>query len=509
MTDVHPRLMIAGTGGDSGKTIFSLGLLSAWRQEGIPLRAFKKGPDFIDAAWLSWVLDTPARNLDTYMMGFPTVARSFREHATVSGVNLIEGNRGLLDGVDAAGTHSSAALAALLACPVVIVLTPAKVTATAAATVLGCRQLALGVNIVGVVLNQVAGERHASIVRQAIEDHAGVPVLGALPKINGQALPSRHLGLVPPAEQKPASLLRDSLARAVRENCDLMRLVEIARNSGPLMVGPGQAATKLTTATPAETIKDPTRSAPTNQANLSPLGSGENKTSAVRIGYFHDSAFTFYYPENLEALASGGARLVPISALADAHLPEIDALYIGGGFPETHTEALAANSELHAAIRGAAAAGLPVYAECGGLMYLAERLEWEGRSIPMASVLPIRISMHDRPQGHGYCRMRVDSTNPFFAEGTELFGHEFHYSDVSAGATGVRTAYKVIRGKGSVRDRDGFVVGNTLASYLHLHALGCPEWASGLLRAAAAYRRRRDASAGGGGMARAGTGQAL
>ena len=231
--------------------------------------------------------------------------------------------------------------------------------------------------------------------------------------------------------------------------------------------------------------------------------------SGLRIGYFHDSAFTFYYPENLEALASGDAQLVPVSALADARLPEIDALYIGGGFPETHTEALAANSELHAAIRAAAAAGLPVYAECGGLMYLAESLEWGGSSIPMASVLPIRVSMHDRPQGHGYCRMRVDSPNPFFTEGTELFGHEFHYSDVSAGATGVCTAYQVIRGKGSVGDRDGFVVGNTLASYLHLHALGCPEWASGLLRAAASFRQRREASPGGGDAARAGTGHAV
>jgi cobyrinic acid a,c-diamide synthase len=457
--------MIAGTGGDSGKTIFTLGLLSAWRRQDIPLRAFKKGPDFIDAAWLSWAVDAPARNLDSYMMGFDRVMGSFRRHAISDGINVIEGNRGLLDGVDAGGTHSSAALASLLACPVVLVLTPAKVTATAAATVLGCRQLAPDVDIAGVILNQVAGERHASVVRQAIEEHAGVPVLGVIPKLNGRALPSRHLGLVPPAEQNPDAELGDSLAMTVQQNCDMPRLEKIARAAVPFEV---------------------TAESTTGADYVPTAGPG------LRIGYFSDSAFTFYYPENLEALQVDGAELIPISALNDACLPDIDGLYIGGGFPETHTEALAANSELHAALKAAAAAELPIYAECGGLMYLAERLEWEGRSIPMAGVLPIRVRMHDRPQGHGYCRMQVDRPNPFFREGTELFGHEFHYSHVTAGAQGVRTAYQVVKGKGSVGDRDGFVLGNTLASYLHLHALGCPEWAPGFLQAAAAHRHDRE-----------------
>jgi len=444
MTESYPRIMIAGTSGDSGKTILTLALLAAWRQEGIPLRAFKKGPDFIDAAWLGWAAGTPGRNLDTYMMGFEVVARSFSEHATSEGLNLIEGNRGLLDGVDSEGTHSSAALAETLACPVVLVLSPTKVTATTAATVLGCQQLAPDLDLRGVILNQVAGERHARVVRQAIEQHTGVPVLGVLPKINGQVLPSRHLGLVPPAEQEPAELLRDIMANAARQNCDLERMLDIAHSAGSL---------KATAPEPVE--------------NESHLATAER----VRIGYFYDSAFTFYYPENLEALQNGGAELVAISALTDKQLPPLDALYIGGGFPETHTEKLSANQDLLGAVQQAATGGLPIYAECGGLMYLAESLEWEGNHVPMAGVLPIRVRMHDRPQGHGYCRMVVDQPNPFFSEGTVLVGHEFHYSFLTGGATGVTTAYRVEKGRGCVDNRDGIVHGSTLASYLHLSLL--------------------------------------
>jgi cobyrinic acid a,c-diamide synthase len=481
MTESYPRIMIAGTSGDSGKTIFTLALLSAWRLEGISLRAFKKGPDFIDAAWLGWAAGSPVRNLDTYMMGFEVVARSFAEHAISEGLNLIEGNRGLLDGVDSEGTHSSAALAETLACPVVLVVSPTKVTATTAATVLGCRQLAPDLDLRGVVLNQVAGERHARVVRQAIEQHTGVPVLGALPKISGQLLPSRHLGLVPPAEQEPAEALRDIMAKAVRENCDLDRLLDIARSARPL----------------PSALPEPVANA-----------SLEITDKKVRIGFFYDSAFTFYYPENLEALQEGGAELVAVSALADKQLPPLDALYIGGGFPETHTEKLSENHDLQGAVQHAATAGLPIYAECGGLMYLAESLEWEGNHVPMAGVLPIRVRVHDRPQGRGYCRMVVDRPNPFFPEGTVLVGHEFHYSFLTGGAAGVTTAYRVEKGRGCVAQRDGIVHGSTLASYLHLHALGCPEWARGLIRAAVAFRDGQGRATGGGAVLRASIGHA-
>jgi cobyrinic acid a,c-diamide synthase len=469
MTSPYPRIMIAGTGGDSGKTILSLGLLALWEEEGLERRAFKKGPDFIDAAWLGWAAGAPGRNLDTYMMAPDVVTRAFRRHGTAEGLNLIEGNRGLLDGVDPAGSHSSAALARLLECPVILVLSPLKMTATAAATVLGCRLLAPENEIAGVILNQVRGERHEGVVRAAVEEHAGIPVLGALPKLNGPTLVSRHLGLVPPAEHGPADHLREALLRQVRASLDVQKLVDIARRAAGLPAWTAAAA-----------------------------GDGRMATEGakVRIGYFSDSAFTFYYPDNLEALHERGAELVPISALSDQRLPDLDSLYIGGGFPETHTRELAANHGLLAAVREAAGAGMPIYAECGGLMYLAETLEWHGKAVRLAGALPIRVGMHDRPQGHGYCRMTVDTPNPFFDVGTELKGHEFHYSDIVAGAAGVRTAFAVEKGRGCIGQRDAIIQDNILASYMHLHALGCPRWADGMIRAAQAYRDRKRAQGG-------------
>ena len=453
-------------GGDSGKTVVAVGLLAAARQDGAlgsdQVGAFKKGPDFIDAAWLSWAAGRTARNLDTYLVPEAVVAETFRRHAVSEseGLNVIEGNRGLLDGLDAGGSHSSAQLARLIDSPVILVVSPVKVTATAAAAVLGCRQLAPEVNIAGVVLNQVAGERHRRVVTRAIEDNAGVPVLGAIPRVTGTMLTSRHLGLVPPAEQGPSESLRETFARLLREHCDLEKIWSIARAAGPMEAPPVEQ----------------------RAAAVDP-----EDRSSVRIGYFSDSAFTFYYPENLEALEQAGARLVAISALSDERLPEIDALYIGGGFPETHTEQLASNRALQAEVKARATADLPIYAECGGLMYLAERLELADRELHLAGVLPITVRMHERPRGHGYARMTVDRANPIFAIGTALLGHEFHYSGLSGGCAGLETAYAVEKGSGVGEGRDGLIWRQVLASYLHLHAQGTPTWAEGLVAAARRY----------------------
>ena len=474
MTRPFPRILVAGLGGDSGKTVVAVGLLAAARQDGAPgsakVGAFKKGPDFIDAAWLSWAAGRTARNLDTYLVPEAVVAETFRCHAVSEGLNVIEGNRGLLDGLDAGGSHSSAQLARLIDSPVILVVSPVKVTATAAAAVLGCRQLAPEVNIAGVVLNKVAGERHRRVVTRAIEDNAGVPVLGAIPRVTGTMLTSRHLGLVPPAEQGPSESLRETFARLLREHCDLEKIWSIARMAEPLAPPMDAPPVVQRTAGPKESAADPADESP------------------VRIGYFSDSAFTFYYPENLEALEQAGARLVAISALSDEHLPEIDALYIGGGFPETHTEQLASNRALQAEVKARATADLPIYAECGGLMYLAEKLELADRELHLAGVLPITVRMHERPRGHGYARMTVDRANPIFPIGTALLGHEFHYSDLSGGCAGLETAYAVEKGSGVGEGRDGLIWRQVLASYLHLHAQGTPAWAEGLVAAARRYR---------------------
>jgi cobyrinic acid a,c-diamide synthase len=454
---VPPRLVIAGLSGESGKTLVSLGLLLAAAESGMPVRAFKKGPDYIDAAWLAWASGHPARNLDSYLMGFEEVRRSFVRHGK-GALNLIEGNRGLYDGVDAAGTHSTAALAKALRAPVVLVVSVTKATRTVAALVLGCQKLDPEVRIAAVILNRVAGRRHEQVIREAVERECGLPVLGAVPRADsGVLLPERHLGLVTPEEHRERDRLRAGLIALARNYLDTGRLFAIAGEAPPL-----------------EPAGEPAR-APADGRGL-------------RIGFLRDSAFTFYYPENLEALESAGVELVPVEALAAARLPEgLDALYIGGGFPETHAAALAANRAFLASLAEQAGRGLPVYAECGGLMLLARSISWRGQAFPMAGVLPFGVEVCSAPQGHGYATVRVDGLNPFFAEGAVLKGHEFHYSRILPGGATPRTAFSVIRGTGCFAGRDGVVAGNVLASYVHLHAAATPEWARGLLEAA---RRR-------------------
>lgn len=448
-----PRLVIAGLSGGSGKTLVSLAVLLEARQRGVPVRAFKKGPDYIDAAWLAWASGAPARNLDTCLMGFPTAANSFARHSLEIGLNVIEGNRGLYDGLDARGTHSTAELAKALGAPVVVAIDATKVTRTAAALALGCQKLDPELWIAGFILNRVSGTRHERVMREAIESVCRVPVLGAIPRApDGTFLDMRHLGLVTPAEFAGHEALAQTLLDRVARHLDFKGLMEIAQRPGNI-----------------ERV---------------PLPERPHRATRLKIGYLKDSAFSFYYPENLEALEGAGADLVAIPALSAAELPAgLDGLYIGGGFPEMHAQALAANSGFLASIRHAARGGLPIYAECGGLMLLARSLAWRGGKYPMAGVLPIEVEMCETPQGHGYADLLVDAANPFFATGTRLHGHEFHYSKIAPGGEQPPTACAVVRGVGCGAGRDAIVWRNVWASYTHLHALATPAWAEGMLRA--------------------------
>jgi cobyrinic acid a,c-diamide synthase len=460
----HARVVVAGTSGDSGKTLVSLGLVAAWRRVGRRVAAFKKGPDYIDAAWLGWAAERQARNLDVFLMGEDTVKGNLAWHARDADLTLIEGNRGLYDGLDAAGSASTARLAALVRAPVVLVLSAAKMTATAAAMVRGCETFDPTVRIGGVIVNRVSSPRHGRIAAGAIEASSNVPVLGVVPRLDDELLPSRHLGLVPPTERGDGEGLHARLAEFISQHVDVAKVEELARSAPPLPI---------------------------------PQPSPAIQSAPVRIGYFNDSAFTFYYPENLESLERAGAILEPISALAAQRLPPLDLLYIGGGFPETHAARLSANQALREAVRTAARAGLPIYAECGGLMYLAASVRVSGRDYPMSGVLPIDVETMPRPQGHGYCELTVDGANPFFPVGTTLRGHEFHYSRVTSGVDDMTFAYRVTRGTGCGHQRDGMVAGNVLASYTHLHAAGVPGWADNLYRCALAHqstRREEDAA---------------
>ena len=461
-TQTAARIVIAGTGGDTGKTLVSMGLVALWRQRGLKVAVFKKGPDYIDAAWLEFASGTPARNLDTYMMGAEAVAASFVRHSRSADVSLIEGNRGLFDGVDTQGTHSTAELAKLLNAPVILLQDVTKVTRTAAAAVLGCLQLDPQVQVAGVILNRVAGPRHERVVRESIESICGVPVIGAIPRISGEnVLPGRHLGLVTPQEHSGVEGLKEKTAEIVERHVDIDRILAIARQVPALS------------------------QEPRSEKKVRP------SSSAVRLAYFKDSAFNFYYQDNLEALQAAGAELIPVSSLQRDTLPPCDGLYIGGGFPETHAEQLSRNRSLLADVKRKAVAGLPIFAECGGLIYLCHSIAFHHNVYPLSDVFPVDLQMMAKPQGHGYMEVEVDTDNPYFPRGSRIRGHEFHYSRVIAGWEQVKSIYAVNRGEGCLNHRDGLLFGNVLASYLHLHAAGVPEWADNFVQVARDHQNHR------------------
>ncbi|NOZ95157.1 MAG: cobyrinate a,c-diamide synthase, partial [Acidobacteria bacterium] len=455
-----PRLVIAGLAGDSGKTLVSLGLAGILRSQGMAVAPYKKGPDYIDAAWLGAAAGRPGRNLDTFMMPPAGIGRSLAAAAAADLV-LVEGNRGLHDGMDAAGTHSTAELAKRIGAPVVLVVDVTKATRTVAALVLGCRLLDPEVELAGVILNRVATGRQERLIRRAVEKEAGVSVLGAVPRLGeGGPLPGRHLGLVTVGDHPAAA---EALARAawlVEGSVDVDRMVAMARErSRPVELRVARAP--------------------------SPVG-------RARVAVARDEAFCFYYPENLEALEAAGAELSFFSPLEDRSVPSgAGALYLGGGFPELHARALADNRSLRRDLVTLCGDGLPVYAECGGLMALARELVVEGERFPMAGVLDLVVEQGTRPRGHGYVVANVGEENPWYPVGTTLRGHEFHYSRVIDGADAGRTVLELKRGMGVDEGRDGIVAGTVWASYLHLHAWTAPGWAGRMVRMAAGAGRLR------------------
>ncbi|HSR13094.1 MAG TPA: cobyrinate a,c-diamide synthase, partial [Thermodesulfobacteriota bacterium] len=389
MRQERPRIVIAALGGGGGKTTLSLGLISFWRKRGREIAPFKKGPDYIDSAWLSLAAGRPARNLDTFLMGREKARAAFLRNAPDSGISVVEGNRGLYDGVDAEGSHSTAELAKLLDAPVLLLVNVDKMTRTAAALVLGCQTLDPELKIRGVILNRVARSRQERILREAVEKSCGIPVLGAVPRLENYPFPERHLGLLPPQEHDWVENALEEACRAAEAYIDLDRVESVALGAGPLdfeAMEPEESSFPALCGRPV-------------------------------IGILKDSAFQFYYPENLDALSQRGADLLEISAISAEELPPVDALYIGGGFPESHAALLAENSRFRFSLRSAVEAGLPVYAECGGLMYLGENLIVAGEEFPMAGVFPVSFAMEKKPQGHGYTIVKVEKENPFFPEG--------------------------------------------------------------------------------------------
>lgn len=459
-----PRLIMAALRGGAGKTTLSVALTVALRKQGMVVTPFKKGPDYIDAAWLSQAASGPCYNLDTYLMGSDQVARSFSRHAAEGAISIIEGNRGLFDGVNAAGEFSTAELAKLLRAPVVLIVDCDKVTRTAAAMVLGCLHLDPAVDVQGVILSRVNGSRHASVIRQSIEEYTGLPIYGIVPRLPDLPFVQRHLGLIPPEESNRLHQALEKAGTIARDYLDISGLLGIAKSASPRSI---------------DAFSNPTRY-------------GNTLEEPITIGVIKDTAFQFYYQENIEALTNRGAKVILISALNDKVLPSVDALYIGGGFPETQAGWLSANESFRLSLREAAEAGLPIYAECGGFIYLGESLTIGDKQYPMVGALPVAFGMEKRPQGHGYTTLTVDQENPFFPIGQTITGHEFHYCRIlSQRCHETHTAFHVLKGTGIGGQREGLCRKNILAGFTHLHALGTPEWAGALIDSAGHYRQTK------------------
>lgn len=446
-------VVVAGLSGGSGKSVASVGLVAALIKTGNRVVPFKKGPDYIDAGWMTAAAGNPCYNLDPYLMSKETIKETFQHHIHDFDFAVVEGNRGLYDGVNAEGGYSTAELALQLDLPVILVVNCAKTTRTVAAMVLGCRELDRRVRLAGVLLNQIATPRHESIVRCAVEEYTGISVLGIIPRLAEDVFPMRHLGVTPHQEFEEAAGVVDKLGEMAAKHFDLDRIIDVME---PVAVE-------------ATTLSVP-----------------RSVTGRVTIGVIRDMAFQFYYQENLDALEAGGAELVMIDALESTGLPDnLGALYIGGGFPETSAGELAANSRFRASVRHAAEAGLPIYAECGGLIFLGHSIILEGVEYPLVDLFPVTFTLDKKPQAHGYSVFIVEGTNSFYPRGTRIKGHEFRYSVVDQWqGNSADLVLEMERGTGFYEKRDGLVKNNVLAMYTHVLASGTPEWASGVLRAA-------------------------
>ena len=449
-------VVIAGLSGGSGKSVVTVALIAALRKKGHTVVPFKKGPDYIDAGWMTAAAATPCYNLDPFLMSREAVTESFQRYSCGAEFAVVEGNRGLYDGVNAEGGFSTADLAVTLDLPVFLVVNCTKATRTVAAMVLGCRELDKRVHIAGVILNQIATLRHERVITEAIKKYTGIPVIGIVPRLRKNIFPMRHLGVTPHQEYGGADEAVHTLADIAAENFDFKQITHLL----------------------------PSR--PCFQPH--PVVKQEKQ---VQIGILRDEAFQFYYEENLDALRNAGAALVMINALtAECLPPGLDALYIGGGFPETSAGALADNASFRQSVYEQVEQGLPVYAECGGLIFLGKSIILDGREYPLTGVFPVTFGMAKKPQAHGYSICTVEKPNPFYPCGTTIKGHEFRYSTVATWPGSSRElVFSMDRGTGFKDRRDGLVRKNVLALYTHVLAPGTPEWADGLLAAARRYKK--------------------
>ncbi len=433
---------ISATKKSSGKTVISLGLGAALSESGMVVQSFKKGPDYIDPMWHQAATGEPCYNLDYFTQSHAEIQHTFDLNRGSADIVYIEGNKGLFDGVDTFGSDSNAALAEQLGLPVVLIVNAQGITRGIAPLLSGYENFSDSIEFAGVVLNEVAGPRHEAKLLAAVKEYTNLRVLGVVPKSSKLHLEERHLGLIPQNEARFSSEYIKQVAVLVKQHVDIEGLLE--------------------------------RSALLELPNLSGHEGAQRTRTAVaesvKIGIARDRAFGFYYPDDLQAMQAMGAELVFFDTLSDTELPAVDALFIGGGFPETQLEALEKNSAMRAQIRWFVEAGNPVYAECGGLMYLCNNISYQGKTANTVGVIDASVKMTDKPIGRGYAKIQAYSSHPWGVRQAlrpQKCCHEFHYSKLEGPALDAEMAYEVTRGYGVNGQTDGIVTNNTLATYCH------------------------------------------
>ena len=452
-------LVVAGPASGVGKTSITLGLLEALRRRGLRVQAFKIGPDFIDTGLHAAVTGRPSYNLDAWMCGRARVLASVARRAADADVAVIEGVMGCFDGVGGTSdAGSTAQLAKWLGAAVLLVIDAGAQSRSAAATVLGFERFDPALRLVAVVANRVGGATHARWVTDAIRRACRAEPVGSIPWDSALALPERHLGLFTAAEGALSPDLVRRLGDTVERHVDLDRLLSLAVHRG----------------------RRP------KKQRLLPDG---HRAPRARIGVAWDEAFQFYYAENLELLRSAGAELVFWSPVHDGRVPDVDGLYLGGGYPELHAAALAANGGVLKDVQAFAERERPIYAECGGLMFLAESLEdLDGRVHGMVGLLPARVRMAPRHLTLRYVDVELARPTLLGPAGSRARGHEFHASTLDPVPGSVRRAYRLRSPDGSARALEGYAVGRALMSYVHLHFGANPALARAFVEACAETR---------------------
>jgi cobyrinic acid a,c-diamide synthase len=434
-----PTLVIAGVSSGVGKTTVTLGILEALRRRGLRVQAFKVGPDFIDPAFHALATGRPSYNLDGWMCGREHVVATVARRAADADLAVVEGVMGCFDGLEGASeVGSTAEIAKWLGAPVLLVVDAGAMARSAAAVVQGFERFDPDLELAGVICNRTGGRVHQRWLEEALAQSCATRVLGALPLASALTLPERHLGLVTAAEGGYAGELRARLADMIDEHLDMETLLGAAGSHVERERGEAPRAASA--------------------------------RGAVTIAVARDEAFQFYYPENLAMLEEAGARLVFSSPLRDGALPAADGLYIGGGYPELHGRRLSGNAAFRRAVRQFAESGRPVYAECGGLMYLAESLvDAEGDTWPMVGLLSGAVRMNPGRLTIGYREVEIAAESPLGPAGTRGRGHEFHCSSLGPVPASIPRAYAMSDGRGGDARPEGFLVGRALLSYVHLH----------------------------------------